>query len=287
MTSPPDFLNSLPGPVAIVGVGLLGGSVAATLKRIAPGVRCVGYARSAVSARRLKDYPWLDDVHTDPESLIESACVVVIATPVGDIAQWVERVHSINPRAVITDVGSTKATIVDHVGDVPRFVPAHPIAGSEQSGPGAATDDLFDDKITLLTPTDATAAESLSTVDQFWQSLGCRTRIVTPDQHDAMMAVVSHAPHILSTLIAATTDPDHRDVVGSGWRDMTRVAAGDVEMWTQIVGENSLAIDQQLRRIRDELDRWIEQLNDTDAVRQKFETARQRKLQIDAPEIQP
>ena len=285
MTPPPDFLNSLQGSVAIIGVGLLGGSVAATVKRVAPQTRCVGYARSPSSARRLGDHRWLDAIETDAERLVADAAIVVVATPVGRIADWVHRsAAGANPDAVLTDVGSTKQTIVSATTGIANFCPAHPIAGSERSGPDAADDHLFDDKLTLLTPGRHTDASAIDRVGAFWRSLGCRTRTMDAADHDRALAAVSHVPHLVSALVAATTDPVHAELVGSGWRDITRVAAGDVEMWAQIIAENRGAIADQLRVVRDRLDDFLNRINDPDAVSELLAEARGRKLQIDASE---
>ena len=269
-TEPPPIRS-----IAIVGVGLLGGSVAKTLRRIDSTVHTVGYARDAAAADRLRRYAWLSDVQTDLTAVCQNIDVVVIATPVDQIADLARRCHDASgPTTLITDVGSTKAAIADQTADLPRFIAAHPIAGSEQSGAAAATDDLFTGKTTILTPAQNADAAMTDRAESFWRHLGTTILTLTPAQHDRHLAAVSHMPHLIAAIVARQTPPAAGPIVGSGWRDITRVAAGDVAMWSAIVAANRSAITASLRSAADDLQQLIDNLDNPAAVESFLSTAR-------------
>ncbi len=255
-----DDRNTWPHRIAILGVGLLGGSVALALRRARPEAQIVGLVRNQSSAQRLLD---LDIVHTATESM-EEACrgcdVVVVATPVDRIASLVVQAADLSgPDCLITDVGSTKANIVASVARFPqasaKFLAAHPIAGSEKTGAEYATAGLMEGKVVVLTPQPETPPMLLRRAVEFWQLTGGVIHQMSAQQHDAHLAAVSHVPHLVSALVARLPGPDARPLVGSGWQDMTRVAAGDPELWTAICRENREAILGELNRFATELDR--------------------------------
>ncbi|QDT07819.1 prephenate dehydrogenase [Rubripirellula lacrimiformis] len=258
-----------PRRVAILGVGLLGGSVAMSIRRTLPDTVFVGYSRGL---DRLADavQRGLIDVATDS---VEQACagcdVVVVATPVDRIAAMaVTAAAATAADTLITDVGSTKAGIVAAVESDPiarrKFVAAHPIAGSEKSGARYAQAGLFDQKVIVLTPGDSAGDAIREKADRFWKLVGGQTITMTADEHDAHLAAVSHVPHLVSALVARMVPPEARSLVGSGWSDITRVAAGDPEMWTAICHENRAAVLSELDRLRDELDRLRETIGAAD-----------------------
>ncbi|MEM6978966.1 MAG: prephenate dehydrogenase/arogenate dehydrogenase family protein [Planctomycetota bacterium] len=253
-----------PGSVGIVGLGLLGGSVAKATRRWATkhesACRIVGLARSP-STRAWSLEANLVDHATNQIEDLASCDIVVIATPVDRIAQWVIDMAAANPEASITDVGSTKATIVEAVSQdavaTTRFLAAHPIAGGEKSGAQHARADLFDDRPIVLTPSSHENPRVAASIHRFWESLGGRVLSMTPAEHDQRLAASSHVPHLLSSLAARCVDESSLPLVGSGWRDTTRIAAGDADIWSAIIGENRDAITATLKRTRDDLDHLL------------------------------
>ena len=242
----------VPQRVAILGVGLLGGSVAKAIRRQIPGVHVVGYSRKLETRQLAVDCGALDESHDTLAQTCGGADVIVVATPVDKIAECVIEAAAASPAdCLITDVGSTKRQIVDRIEHdgvaAKKFVAAHPIAGSEKTGVQHATETLFDGKVVVLTPSTQTDAGMLARANAFWAATGATTTQMTPAAHDAHLAAVSHVPHLISSAIARLAPDDALPLVGSGWRDITRVAAGDPGMWTAIVKENRTAIAQQLQ----------------------------------------
>ncbi len=249
-----------PRRVAILGVGLLGGSVAMAVRRIRPRTTLVGYARDEAKRQRLTEDRIVDIAVGSIAQASVDCDVIVVATPVDHIAAMVIAAAKASPDdCLITDVGSTKRRIVEAISLEPtavgKFVAAHPIAGSENSGAQYAVENLLDEKSVVLTPTDQTDANQLEKAKHFWQLTGGQTRQMSPREHDAHLAAVSHVPHLVSALVARMAKPESRSLVGSGWQDITRVAAGDPSLWTAICQENRAAIVQQLEAFSGELDR--------------------------------
>ncbi|TWU61063.1 prephenate dehydrogenase [Crateriforma conspicua] len=261
--------------LTIVGVGLLGGSVAKAIRRTHPNAHVRGVSRRPSTLERAFDAGVIDQGFEHLADACVDSDVVVIATPVDRLAGYViQAAHHTPTECLITDVGSTKAGIVNDVGDdadaAAKFVAAHPIAGSEKTGVENATDDLFDGKVIILTPTAANGPAVREKADQFWRATGGRCLEMTPEEHDDRLAAISHVPHLMSSLVAKLTDPESLPLAGSGWRDITRVAAGDPEMWTAICQQNRSAVLDQLRRCADELKmlhQWIETRDDAELCR--------------------
>ena len=269
--------------VAIIGVGLIGGSIARTIARLDPRIEVRGFARSDSSAQTLSRFDWLDRVETDLPTLCRDVDVVVVTTPVDRIASLVNRcAELVPPSTLITDGGSTKSIIAGRTAGIANFIAAHPIAGSERSGPESAMDDLFDGKLAILTPSSAADPKITHRCESFWRWLGCRVISMTPEDHDAQLAAVSHVPHLIASLVAANTPGSAAELVGSGWRDITRVAGGDAEMWTAIVQQNGGPVAEHLRALRDDLQSLIDNLHDPAAVGELLRRGQQAKHQIDA-----
>jgi prephenate dehydrogenase len=153
-----------------------------------------------------------------------------------------EAAEAARPGVMITDAGSTKCDILDALGDsLPlgaTFVGSHPLAGSEKTGPAAARADLFAGRIVVVTPTKDTPAWALEAISSFWEALGAKVVAMSPKKHDAAVAATSHAPHAIASALAAATPPEVLELVAGGWLDTTRIAAGDVELWRQILLSN-------------------------------------------------
>ena len=250
--------EGFPSRVGIVGAGLLGASVAMSLRRKNPDTRLVAFSRSESKRNAAIESGIFDEAFCSLDDTVTDCDVVVIGTPVDLIADIACQVAELSSQdCLITDVGSTKAGIVADVEThhlaSKKFVAAHPIAGSEKTGLEHADATLFDDKVIVITPGNHTDPVMLGRADSFWQWTGGRTEMMTPSEHDAHLAAVSHVPHLMSCLVALRADPDALSLVGSGWRDITRVAAGDPAMWAAICKENRDAIGQELAGLRDSL----------------------------------
>ena len=255
-----------PKRVAILGVGLLGGSVGLSLKRRLSGVTIVGLSRSSEKRKLAVDCGAVDLAVDNISDACRDADVVVVAAPVDRIAAMANEAFQTAPAdCLITDVGSTKANIVTDVPD-PRFVAAHPIAGSEKTGAENATAGLFDARVIIITPSSTSDPTMTEKCDQFWQLTGGRTVQMSAVEHDALLAAVSHVPHLMSALIARLLPTAAKSLVGSGWRDITRVAAGDPTLWAAICQENREAILGELDRLIDDTQKLRIILADNDTT---------------------
>lgn len=268
-----------PRRVAILGVGLLGGSVALAHRRARPGVEIVGMTRSAETARRATEGGVIDRAFDEVDSACSGCDVVVVATPVDRIAEIaIAAARASPPECLVTDVGSTKRGIVEAVsGDETadaKFVAAHPIAGGEKGGVEHASATLFNDRLVVITPSglrdgeaDASLAGSpVARAIAFWELTGARTIVMSASAHDAHLAATSHVPHLASAAVARLVTAESTPLVGTGWLDTTRIAAGDPELWAAIVRENRSAILDQLRRFRDDVGELAARIESEDDV---------------------
>jgi prephenate dehydrogenase len=221
--------------VAIVGVGLIGGSIGLALRERALAASVIGVGRRKGSLDKALAAGCVTEVTTSIADGVRAAELVVVCTPVELIAQQVAEVAAQCPAGcLITDAGSTKSTLVAGVPATAPFVGSHPIAGSEKNGPEAARADLFEGRVVVVTPTAISAPAAVSAIESFWQSLGAQVVQMSPEEHDAALALTSHLPHLLASALAAATPEDVLPLTGTGWQDATRVAAGDADLWRQI-----------------------------------------------------
>ena len=237
---------------SIIGTGLVGGSVGLALR--AQGWHVTGVDSSEASARRAVELGAIDAIGLDP-----AAEITFVASPVSSIAVEVRRALA-DTRGAVTDVGSVKAPVVTEVDD-PRFVGGHPMAGSEQLGVDGATPDLFEGAVWVLTPVSGTDADHFATVDGVVRSLGADVVALDPFRHDALVAVVSHVPHLTAASLMAIADERAEEhaallrLAAGGFRDMTRIAAGSPSIWPDICAENRDAIVEVIDRLTEELSR--------------------------------
>lgn len=258
--------------VAIIGVGLIGGSVGSGLLRRGLARRVVGIGRRESTLQKAKERGTISEATTDLAAGVSQAELIVVCTPVCHIVEHAKTAAESAPKdAIITDAGSIKSGIVSELeatlADGPAFVGSHPMAGSEKSGPEFADADLFEDRLAIVTPTERTPPAALAEVEEFWRSLGARVTRMAPEEHDAAAGAVSHLPHVLASALAAATPESLLPLAAGGWLDTTRVAAGDVELWRQILTENrvhalrSLAeFEKTLSSFRDALKRGDDHL---------------------------
>lgn len=246
--------------VVIIGVGLLGGSIALALKQRGLATSIAGVGRNAKRLQQAQTAGLIDETYTDIEPAALDADLVIACTPVQQIAADIlSATRWAKPSTLFTDVGSTKAAIIsDLQGKISRgtFVGSHPLAGSEKSGFENARADLFENRLTLITPSENTPNQAVEQTKALWNSLGAQVREMSPPQHDAVLAVTSHLPHLVASALAANTPQDHLDFVAAGWRDCTRIAAGDIELWCQILRENRRPVLQAVENFAKVLQSW-------------------------------
>lgn len=229
--------------VAIVGVGLIGGSIGLALRRRNLAGEVVGIGRRTASLEVALGTGCITSATTELASGVARADLVIVCTPVHRVAELVvQAAHRVPPQCLLTDVGSTKESIVREVeaalgaaGDRQlRFVGSHPLAGSERTGPEAASAELFEGRVVVLTPTQRSASAVIEEMTQFWQSLGARVVRMSPAAHDEALARTSHLPHLIASALAVATPAELLPLTAGGWLDATRIAAGDVELWREI-----------------------------------------------------
>ena len=247
---------STPGRVAILGPGLIGGSIALALRAKSPDTKISIWGRRPEQLQEILKRGLADSVETDPAAAVREASLVVLCTPVGtmrDLAQAI--LPGLSPTTVITDAGSVKATVVDQLETIlgGRFIGAHPMAGSERSGLGAAQAHLFEGAPCLITPTGKSDPAAQARVSEFWKSVGCSVTTMNAAEHDRLVARISHLPHALAfalvNLIVDTLSPEAQQLAGGSFRDATRVAASDPLLWTGILTENRTEVAAALREM--------------------------------------
>ena len=250
--------------MTIAGVGLIGGSLAAAAREAGLVGEILGFGRTAANLETARARGLIDRIVTD-DAAAAAADVIVLAAPVRTCATLAARFapHATST-AIVTDVGSVKGTLVEALEaswrDAARVVGAHPIAGSEASGAAAAKADLFRGRLCILTPTARTGPDALRTIRTLWEGVGARVEEMSPAAHDAILARVSHVPHVLAyALVRAVADgrADGRrllDYAGSGFLDATRIAASPAEVWRDIALANRAAIEDALGELRIALD---------------------------------
>ena len=229
--------------VAIVGVGLIGGSIGLALRQRNLAKNVVGIGRRQVSLRIARQIGAANHTTIDLNKGVAEAELVIVCTPAGQIVEHIRKAAQHCPeRTLLTDVGSVKQAVVEALDSGLargcRFLGGHPIAGSEKGGPANASADLFEGRVAILTPTKNTRAEDFDLLEGFWQSLGSVVVKMTPDEHDQALAMVSHLPHVAAAALAMTAPEKYFRFCGSGMFDTTRVAGGSPELWRHILTLN-------------------------------------------------
>ncbi len=257
--------------VAVIGVGLLGGSIALALRRRGLCESVVGIGRDSSKLQRAVETGVLDEGTTDLAAGVADADVVLVATPVDHVVPYVRAAAEGARRArLITDVGSVKASIVEALGDLSPDVPfvgSHPLAGSEQSGFEHASPELLEGRVVFVTPTERTRSDVTGEARAFWESLGARVESIDAAEHDRVMAAVSHLPHLVASALAAAVPDFPAHYFGTGFRDTTRLASGSVAMWVPILLQNRTAIAEAWKRFREMVETWEEALDTPDPNR--------------------
>ncbi len=259
------------GALGIVGVGLIGGSIGLAAKRQAIASRVLGFGRSRASLEEALALQAIDEATESLAELARRCDLIVLCTPVDRIAgQALELAPHCRPGTLLTDAGSTKERIVAALdSQLPAgvaFVGAHPLAGSEKKGPLAARADLFVGRVVVLTPNSRTPAAAVERVADFWKSLGARIEILDPATHDRALAVTSHLPHLVASALAGLLPITWQSLTAGGFRDTTRIASADPELWSAIFRDNRSAVLAALAEFQQRLDAYRQAIETHDFI---------------------
>ncbi len=273
--------------LVVVGVGLIGGSFSLALKQVGRVGEVVGIGRNRGTLERALKLGVIDRVGAIDHDTLASASVIMLATPVGQMGEVLHALQPFIPEsAIVTDGGSTKQDVVAIAREAlgagfARFVPGHPIAGTERSGPEAAFPELYQNRRVILTPVADTDPTAVARIRAAWETCGARVTLLAPAQHDTVLAAVSHLPHLLSfALVEELAAHESGELLfsfaGGGFRDFTRIASSNPEMWRDISVANRVALGAELSRYRaalDALQRMVD-AGDGESLGGVFERAR-------------
>jgi cyclohexadieny/prephenate dehydrogenase len=258
--TPPRFER-----IAMIGIGLIGSSLARVIRRDGLADHIAVCARTHATLDKARALGIADSTTTDPRACVEGADLVVLCTPLGTYGEIASAIApSLRPEAIVTDVGSAKECVIADVGphlpERVHFVPGHPVAGTEHSGPEAGFAELFRDRFCLLTPPPGTDAGAVAKIEALWRQAGMTVEIMSARHHDRVLAITSHLPHLIAyTIVGTATDLEEQvkaEVIkfsAGGFRDFTRIAASDPVMWRDVFLSNRDAVLEMLARFTEDL----------------------------------
>jgi cyclohexadieny/prephenate dehydrogenase len=282
------MIKPLYDTLAIIGVGLIGSSIARAARAHGAVRSIVASAHSANTRQRVIELGLADRVTETNAEAVEGADLVIACVPVGVCGSVAEEIGPhLKPGAVVSDVGSVKGSIVrdmgPHLPDNVHFVPAHPVAGTEHSGPDAGFAELFVNRWCILTPPEGTDPQAVDGLAAFWRLLGANVEVMTPDHHDLVLAVTSHLPHLIAYTIVGTADElqtvTRSEVLkfsAGGFRDFTRIASSDPVMWRDIFLANKEAVLEMLGRFNEDISALTKAIRrgDGEGLRKQFSRTR-------------
>ncbi|TAU85521.1 prephenate/arogenate dehydrogenase family protein [Rhizobium leguminosarum] len=292
--------------IALIGIGLIGSSLAYDIRRLGLAREIVVATRSPDTLKRAEELGLGDRYTTSSQDAVKDADLVIVSVPVGASESVAKEISaSLKPGAIVTDVGSTKASVIaqmlPHMPENVHFIPGHPLAGTEKSGPDAGFPGLFEGRWCIFTPVAGTDETALKRLRSFWEALGSKVDEMDAEHHDKVLAIVSHLPHIIAYNIVGTADDletvTESEVIkysASGFRDFTRLAASDPTMWRDVCLHNRDAILEMLARFSEDLaylqrairwgegDKIFELFTRTRAIRRSIVQAGQ---DVDAPDF--
>jgi cyclohexadieny/prephenate dehydrogenase len=251
--------------VALIGVGLIGSSLSRAMRRAGLAGRITAASHSEATRAAIARLGLADEVFAEPTAAVAGADLIILCTPVGVFGQIARDIApALAQGAILTDVGSVKTAVVrdvsPHVPAGVSFIPGHPVAGTERSGPEAGFAELFDGRWTILTPAPDADRQAVDRLSRFWAACGASVEIMTPEHHDLVLATVSHLPHLIAYNIVGTASDlekvTEKEVIkfsASGFRDFTRIAASDPVMWRDIFLNNKEAVLEILGRFSEDL----------------------------------
>jgi cyclohexadieny/prephenate dehydrogenase len=251
--------------IALIGIGLVGGSIALEARKRGLARKIVAATRSAETAAAANRLKLADHCGTDIAASVEDADLVIVCTPVGACGAIARTIAPrLKPGCIVSDVGSVKQTVIadmaPHIPQGVHFVPAHPVAGTENSGPEAALLDLFEGRYCILTPLPGSDAVAVDKLEAFWKGLGSQVNRLDPANHDRILAITSHLPHLIAYTIVGTADDlgghlnsEVLKYAAGGFRDFTRIASSDPTMWRDVFLNNREAVLEVLSRFQEDL----------------------------------
>jgi cyclohexadieny/prephenate dehydrogenase len=251
--------------LALIGIGLIGASIALAARRAGAAGHIAISSRTAATLKRAQDLGLGDSYHADPSAAARDADCVILSIPVGACGAATSAIAaSLKPGAIVSDVGSVKGAVIAAMAPaIPRgvhFVPAHPVAGTEFSGPDAGFAELFDNRWCILTPPDDTDPAAVERMRAFWKGLGANVETMSATHHDLVLAITSHVPHLIAYNIVGTaadletvTQSEVMKFSAGGFRDFTRIAASDPTMWRDVFLNNREAVLEMLGRFSEDL----------------------------------
>ncbi|WP_137389249.1 prephenate/arogenate dehydrogenase family protein [Rhodoligotrophos defluvii] len=251
--------------VCLIGLGLIGSSLGHAMRRGSLAGEIVGYARSAATRAKALEIGFVDRVCDTAADAAAGADLVILCVPVGVCGELAAAIApSLKPGAILTDVGSVKSAVVrdvtPHVPEGVHFIPGHPIAGTEESGPAAGFAELFDRRWCVLTPLPGADEAAVARLEAFWRACGSEVERMSPEHHDLVLAITSHVPHLIAYNIVGTADDlgtvTQSEVIkfsAGGFRDFTRIAASDPVMWRDVFLNNKDAVLEMLGRFSEDL----------------------------------
>jgi len=265
--------------ITIIGVGLIGGSLAKAIKERNLAKVVFGYGRDLSRLKKAKKSNIIDELSTSMKQAVDNADIIVIATPVGTFQKILKEIEPlVSSDVIITDVGSTKTNVANIVNDVLSaksncFIPAHPIAGKEISGFEASDSNLFDGKKVIITPQKNNFPDSIQVIEDMWKNVGAEVDFMDPESHDDLLGMTSHLPHMLAfSLVNYLVDqnPTASIYAGGGFKDFSRIASGDAIMWRDICLQNKDQIISHLKGYQSTLNDLLETIDDENSDKLEF-----------------
>jgi cyclohexadieny/prephenate dehydrogenase len=274
--------------IALIGFGLIGGSIARAAREQGLAAKIVTTARSAKTRARVEQLGIVDRVVETNAEAVKDADLVILCIPVGACGPVAQEIADhLKPGAIVSDVGSVKGAIVrdmaPYLPEGVHFVPAHPVAGTEHSGPDSGFAELFINRWCILTPPEGVDPQAIERLRAFWTALGAKVEIMTPDHHDLVLAITSHLPHLIAYTIVGTADElaqvTSSEVIkfsAGGFRDFTRIAASDPTMWRDVFLANKDAVLEMLGTFNEDLSKLTRAIrrNDGEALFEHFTRTR-------------
>ncbi|MCP4384669.1 MAG: prephenate/arogenate dehydrogenase family protein [Hyphomicrobiales bacterium] len=258
--SKPDFDR-----LALIGIGLIGSSIALAARKTGAAGHIAIHSRTAETLERAEELGLGDSYHADAADTVRDADCVILCVPVGVSGNVAEAVApALKPGCIVSDVGSVKASVVaqmtPHLPESVHFIPAHPVAGTEYSGPDAGFAELFENRWCILTPPGDAGPDALARLTAFWQRLGANVETMNAEHHDLVLAITSHVPHLIAYNIVGTaadletvTQSEVMKYSAGGFRDFTRIAASDPTMWRDVFLHNRQAVLEMLARFSEDI----------------------------------
>jgi len=273
--------------VSVIGLGLLGGSVALAVSRALTSVRTVGYTHRPSTRSRARKLRVANEVTGDIKAAVRDADIVIVATPISTFEDIFSRIaDALAGGCIVTDVGSTKRMAVRWAGGAlpgtVHYVGSHPIAGSEQRGVEFARDDLFDNALCILTTDKNSNPQAVRKLRRFWSALGCSVKIMSPAEHDRIFANVSHVPHVTAAALINANNSEQLRFAGKGFMDTSRIASGPANIWADVLLTNPTHCVRGIDRVIRELSKIRQAIRSGDKKRieKLLETARTKRSEL-------